>query len=306
MSYDSPPYDRVEFKGNANMRTRMRLEVRADNQTFLISENLASNSILLITYVLAQTLPFALTVSKVRAILRPMRSLSVMILLVALVLLARHASASPPIDISAEELKTLHTRAAQGNADAQYNLGTLYEKGQSVPQDYATARRWYEQAAAQGNADAQGSLGILYRYRDRQGVQQDYSKARQWWDKAAAQGVLQAQNNLGLLYYNGQSVQQDYSMARQWWVKAATQGDAEAQNNLGTLYAFGRGVPQDYAKAREWYKKAAVQGFATAQSQLGWLYRGGQGVPQDDVRAYMWFNVAAPRSMGDLQKSEPC
>ena len=70
-----------------------------------------------------------------------------------------HAPASPPIDISAKDLQTLHTQAAQGYARAQYMIGTRYTLGWGVPQDHATARQWYEKAAAQGYASAQVILG---------------------------------------------------------------------------------------------------------------------------------------------------
>jgi uncharacterized protein len=62
----------------------------------------------------------------------------------------------------ATALKTFQSLAAQGNAEAQNNLGELYAKGQGVPQDYAQARQWYEKAAAQGNALAQNNLAELY------------------------------------------------------------------------------------------------------------------------------------------------
>ena len=68
--------------------------------------------------------------------------------------------------------------AKQGNANAQYNLGVLYDKGQGVPQNYWLARKWYEKAAAQGDAEAQFNLGFLYA--NGQGVPQDYGQARQW------------------------------------------------------------------------------------------------------------------------------
>ena len=40
--------------------------------------------------------------------------------------------------------------AKQGDADAQFNLGLMYDKGQGVPQDYKTAVKWYRLAAEQG------------------------------------------------------------------------------------------------------------------------------------------------------------
>lgn len=183
---------------------------------------------------------------------------------------ARHAPGPPADMVSEVDLQQLKRLAAQGSASAQTKLGQLYESGRrGVPQDYATARRWYEFAAAQGHVWAQSQLGQLYA--DGRGVPQDFKKARQWWEQAATQGVSQAQYNLGQLYANGKGVPQDYKTARNWHEKAAAQGNAWAQAQLGQLYANGWGGPQDYAVAREWYEKAAAQGNAWAQAQLALL-----------------------------------
>ena len=48
--------------------------------------------------------------------------------------------------------------AGQGFAAAQYNLGTLYENGDGVPQDKSEAAKWYRAAAEQGDEDAQFNL----------------------------------------------------------------------------------------------------------------------------------------------------
>ena len=42
-----------------------------------------------------------------------------------------------------ESTNSLRGRAEKGNADAQFSLGTMYGKGQGVPQNYAEAARWY-------------------------------------------------------------------------------------------------------------------------------------------------------------------
>jgi TPR repeat protein len=84
-----------------------------------------------------------------------MRALSVMILLVALVLPSGHASASPSIDISVEELQTLHTQATQGYTKAQHNLGVLYAYGDGVPPDDVRAYMWLTLAAAHSTGDLQ-------------------------------------------------------------------------------------------------------------------------------------------------------
>ena len=52
--------------------------------------------------------------------------------------------------------------AAQGNADAQFILGSMYADGDGVPRDDAAAVKWYREAADQGHADAQVNLGRMY------------------------------------------------------------------------------------------------------------------------------------------------
>ena len=123
--------------------------------------------------------------------------------------------------------------AEQGYADAQYNLGIMYDNGRGVPQDYAEAVRWYRKAAEQGRARAQFNLG--YMYENGQGVTQDYAEAVRWYRKAAEQGYADAQFNLALRYKNGQGVPKDLSEARRWFQKAADQGDEDAKEQLRKL-----------------------------------------------------------------------
>lgn len=74
--------------------------------------------------------------------------------------------------------------AEQGDANAQYNLGLMYDNGYGIKQDYAQAVSWYRKAAEQWNADAQYNLGNMYS--DGQGVRQSHSEAMIWWQKAYA------------------------------------------------------------------------------------------------------------------------
>lgn len=175
-----------------------------------------------------------------------------------------HASDSPPIDISAEDLQALHTQAAQGDAEAQIRLGRMYRHGLGVPQDFQEAVKWYRKAADQGNAEAQFRLGMLYEF--------------------------------------GRGVPRDFVQAAKWYEKAAAQGNAKALNRIGRMYAQGEGVPRDSVQAVKWYEKAAAQGDAEGQLAMGVAYENGVGVPRDYVRAYMWFNLAAAREKDDAQK----
>ncbi len=76
--------------------------------------------------------------------------------------------------------------AGRGYAEAQFNIGLMYDKGHGLAQDYAEAAKWYRRAAEQGHAFAQSSLGIMYE--NGQGVPQNYVEAHLWFTLAAARG----------------------------------------------------------------------------------------------------------------------
>ena len=149
---------------------------------------------------------------------------------------------------------------------ADFQTGVeAFERG-----DFAAALDEWRPLAEQGLAEAQNNLGLIY---DKgKGVPEDYTEAVKWYRKAAEQGYPMAQFNLGRMYFLGRGVPEDYTEAEKWFRKAAEQGNAGAQSNLGATYAHGWGVPQDYAEAVKWYRKAAEQGSARAQGNLGAMY----------------------------------
>ena len=74
--------------------------------------------------------------------------------------------------------------SAQGDAVAQFTLGTMYDTGQGVPQDYAEAVRWTRLAADQGVAWAQAYLGNMYETGE--GVPPSYVQAHMWHNLVAS------------------------------------------------------------------------------------------------------------------------
>jgi TPR repeat protein/transglutaminase-like putative cysteine protease len=189
--------------------------------------------------------------------------------------------------------------AEQGNADARNYLGSMYETGKGVPQDYHLAFSWYAKAAALGDKLGQSHLGYLYT--NGLGAPLDYKQAFDWYLKAAEQGDAYSQCSLGVMYAKGQGVAQDYGRAMEWYVKAAEQGNAEAQADIGLLYAEAKGVSRDYKQAAHWYQQAADRGYGYAQLQLGVLYAYGRGVPLDYSIAIEWFRKAAAQGYNVAQ-----
>ena len=73
----------------------------------------------------------------------------------------------------------------------------LYEKGKGTQQDYGLAAKFYRLAAAQGDAIAQNNLGSMYG--KGLGVAQDMVNAHMWTQLAAANGATLAAMNMGIL-----------------------------------------------------------------------------------------------------------
>ena len=120
----------------------------------------------------------------------------------------------------------LFEAAENGNSEAQYIVGLIYNKEESFSQ----AAEWYRKAAMQGHAKAQ--FNLANKYYEGNGVRQNFKEAFKWYQKAAEQGHSQAQFNLGCMYGRGEGVKKDFAQANQWLYKAALQGNIDAQKLL--------------------------------------------------------------------------
>ena len=146
--------------------------------------------------------------------------------LFAILLLGLSLSPSPiradtGTDVPKEDIETLKTKADQGEAEAQYDLGGCYFYGEGVPEDKAEAVNWYRKAAEQGHAPAQFYLAFCYEYGE--GVPEDRAEAVNWFRKAAEQGLAPAQSFLEIFYSEDEGVEKDNEEANNWRQKAADQ-----------------------------------------------------------------------------------
>jgi TPR repeat protein len=117
------------------------------------------------------------------------------------------------------DISSLHQKALQGDAKAEYKLGWSYMTGTGIPQNYSEAAKYLRQAAEQGFPDAEFALGYLYE--------------------------------------QGKGVQRDYHQAIVYYTTAARQGHSTAENNLGSMYEYGRGVRKNLRQAENWYRMGA-------------------------------------------------
>ena len=197
-------------------------------------------------------------------------------------------------------VERLRIKAEKGDAQAQADLGLIYERGDGVEQNWKKAINLYRKAAEQDHQWAQTQLGICYYYGN--GVERDYSEAAKWYRRSADQGQPAGQFNLGLLYYNGQGVDLDEREAVKWFQLSANQGFYAAQNMLAICYEKGDGIEKDLSKALELYRNSAKQGNTPAEENLGLCYEFSKGTEQDWEQAVYWYRRAAQKGQPYSQK----
>lgn len=121
--------------------------------------------------------------------------------------------------------------------------------------DYATALREWQPLAERGDANAQHNLGVIYEYG--YGVQKDYKAAMNWYLKAAEQGLAASQYNLGVMYNNGEGVTRNYVQAHKWFNIAGEHGIKDVSQNLEivTKKMTPAQISEAQKLAREWLRK---------------------------------------------------
>lgn len=196
------------------------------------------------------------------------------------------------------ELDALKERAARGDAEAQFQLGRAYFRGEGMPKDEKKAFEWTEKSAQQENADAMTNLGFFYTQGI--GVEKSEAKAVEWFRRGAEEGSATCKLNLGLLLRQGKTIQLSSDESLRLMHEAAEAGSVEAQSYLGQLYFMGdRFLKPDYAKAKPHALKAAEAGDPAAQNIMGLLSRDGIGPlaeGQGHRKAEEWFRKAAEQN----------
>lgn len=94
-------------------------------------------------------------------------------------------------------LKEWTPLAEQGNIIAQYNLGSMYKKGDGVPQNDKAAVKWFTLSAEQGDAEAQTNLSVMFGLGD--GVIQDFVISHMWANIGRANGDKNSDKAIELL-----------------------------------------------------------------------------------------------------------
>ncbi|HEY7985640.1 MAG TPA: tetratricopeptide repeat protein [Methylophilaceae bacterium] len=113
-------------------------------------------------------------------------------------------------------LAKLMAKAEKGDLTAEFELGSRFNYGRSVPKDTAQALHWLRKAAKAGDPNAARLLAVKF--------------------------------------YNGFDVEPDYAEAIKWAEKLAETHDVSAALMLGSMYANGEGnTKRDLPRSYMWY-----------------------------------------------------
>ena len=162
-------------------------------------------------------------------------------------------------DEAAEQLEQL---AEDGDAYAQYVIGTAYRDGGLLIPDTAKAQKLLERAAEQEIDAAQYALGKLYLSDDAD--VHDTTKGIYWLKRSADNGNDFAAYRLGKEYLSGKNTIKDAETAVSYLRQAANNRNAYAQYLLGKLTLMGEGIPKDKEAAQYWFSVAEQNGHAYA------------------------------------------
>jgi TPR repeat protein len=158
----------------------------------------------------------------------------------------------------------LYQRASeQGNAQAAFRLGNLYEKGNGLEQNMELAARYYLQAWG-GKYPLAGEA--LERIDAKRWLPLDLPTYRFY---LAMNNDAKAQYELGKMYLDTKTnTKPNWIKAKYWLEKAATNNFVEAHLLLAKTYEEGKIVEKDTDLAISYYQLAARQNNQTA---LVWL-----------------------------------
>ena len=182
-----------------------------------------------------------------------------------------------PLDERDEAAEQLEQLAEDGDAYAQYIIGTAYRDGGLLIPDTVKAQKLLERAAEQDLDAAQYALGKLYLSDDAD--VHDPAKGIYWLKRSADNGNDFAAYRLGKEYLSGKNTIKDAETAVSYLRQAADNGSTYAQYLLGKLTLMGEGVPKNMDAAYEWFAAARDNGHAYAEFFIKRMERGEQEPP---------------------------
>ena len=139
-----------------------------------------------------------------------------------------------PLAVQADDLFDSQMKLAkQGDAEAQFKVGEMYEIGLGVKQNKREAVYWITRSANQKYETA--GFKLLYWNVEKKGLKGENKAKVEELNEKAKQGNAQAQYYLGKMYAHGVGLKKNPDVAIDWLNKAALVGVLEAEIELASI-----------------------------------------------------------------------
>ena len=194
-------------------------------------------------------------------------------------------------EINDNNIEEFKTKALQGDAELQYNLGEYYSSYRL--KKYKEAEKWFSLAAEQGYLPALTTLAWWYLCGSR--VTKDVRKGIKFYELAIEQGDTKSMRILADHYLMDKDSGTNIQEGLRLYNLAINSGDVDALLWLGHHYLHGKYLDQDKKEAFRLYSLAAEKGHGL--SRLGMCYYKGDGVEQDYNEAFRLFTKASDKKM---------
>lgn len=204
-------------------------------------------------------------------------------------------------DLTKLSLNDLEVLVIDGDKDAAYRLGVIYDYGtEAVEQNFSKAKQWYDRARDLGNKRA--ALAIGYMYLSGLGVEKNYSEAKTYFEEALEARVADANVGLGRLFMDKDYSGYDPYRAYSCFSSAADNGSLDGKYYLNYVREAGIGTAVDFTNALLGYAEVALDksddvedqfAINSANTRLGLMYVNGKGVEPDYETAMNYFRIAS-------------
>jgi len=229
--------------------------------------------------------------------------------------------------------------AKQGDAEAQYNLATVYDAGFGVPADSDEAIRWFKEAADQDHGLAQLKLGVMYILGE--GTRQSLINGTRWvrsasdggnafatllYEKVLSPDVIENVSSEEVIKKIKPFIDlgEKKSSAKLLAIleKASNEGSkkdtkerfsGKSKNTVGKEVEIGNRTPEFLQSKNRTLppplessnlallQREANAGNSEAQFELGKLYDAGSKLERDRAKAITWYSSAAKQGHRESQ-----
>lgn len=211
-----------------------------------------------------------------------------------------------------ETVRFYRVVAERGNAEAQFKMGAICEKGTSggVEKDILQAIYWYKQCKGGGKTSVQYKIGSWFEQGITDVMSVDLKEAVWWYRLCDAGRHAEMQYRIASWYEHGQSdeltvvIERNIDEAIYWYKLCKAGNDMQTQLRIAGWYESGLEVSngRDVIEAVYWYTLCFAIVPPEIQFKIAGFYEfGSDGLDRDLVKAVWWYELCKGGNISSVQ-----